>query len=95
MLSADVWLSQFRSERQDWLTFPRHGTAALTLNGRSNLTLAYRELGRMLARHLKDDNGKLSLRTPNCGQRALPMVAKSRPEPRPAFSSQTVVPGCQ
>jgi hypothetical protein len=24
------WLSQFRSERQDWLTFPQHGTAAMS-----------------------------------------------------------------
>lgn len=89
------WLSQFNSERQNWLTFPQHGTASMTLNGRSNLTLAYRELGRMLALHLsQDSNGKLSLRTPNCVQRAIKMVPKSRPEPRPLFNTDTPIPSC-
>jgi hypothetical protein len=89
------WLSQFNSDRTDWLTFPQHGTASMTLNGRSNLTLAYRELGRMLARHLnQDSNGKLSLRAPNCDQPAIKMVSQSRPEPRPPFNTDTLVPSC-
>jgi hypothetical protein len=43
-------------------TFPQHGTVALTYNGSPTLLLAYRELGRMAARHLKrEENGRISL----------------------------------
>lgn len=77
-----------RHEDGKFMSFPQHGTAALTLDGSANIVLAYREVGRMLARHLKrDGQGRLSLlRATQCHQPSHDRINGDRPEGRPAHS---------
>jgi hypothetical protein len=92
---AMFWLHEFQPQRKQYLGFPQHGTTSLTLNGRSSVTLAYRELGRTVAQNLvRGADGRLSLRKANCLQPVRKMVKGARPDNFPALLSTTAVPAC-
>ena len=78
------------------MVFPQHGTAATTLNGSAYLTWGYRELGRMLAAHLRRDPGTGALVVAGhapCPQPAHPVVAGGRSGlPMPGPGSPLVCP---
>jgi hypothetical protein len=84
--------NQTHSDGQ-YLSFPQHGTAALTLNSSSYINLAYRDLGRMTAKYLQlDAAGRVQLRTPNgrpaqCVQTTY-VIGEGRPK-RPAETTPT------
>lgn len=75
------WANQGQEEGR-FISFPQHGTAKLTLNSSSKVNLAYRELGRSVARHLVVENGRVRMTNNQCVQPVLKWVKHGRPEAR-------------
>lgn len=76
---AMFWLNETQYDNR-YLSFPQHGTVGLTADSRATLTIAYRELGRSLARNLvRGADGRLALRNPNVLQPAKHWVDGERP----------------
>jgi len=71
-----------RSKSDNYMLFPQLGTVATTANSSSYLFWGYRELGRMLASHLRvSDTGRLELRNDiQCKQAAHRWRKGGRPE---------------
>lgn len=94
-LALFYW-DEFGLRQKDYMSFPQHGTVGLTLSGRSAVTLAYRELGRMLASQLKMEGGRIALPRENCKQPVFLLGEHkgARPEPWYELSSDRKVPGC-